>query len=119
MKGLGNTLFYADSLLKPDKSMIILWEGEKKAMVNAQHGFDGPAVMGMQGFQEDWAKYFMRFDIVYVCYDPDALEKAAKVASWFQGKGRVVDLPIKADDFWGIGGTVREFSDFLRKARSV
>lgn len=119
MKGLGNTLFYADALFKPDTSMIILWEGEKKAMVNAQHGFDGPAVMGMQGFQEEWARWFWRFDVVYVCYDPDALEKAAEVAGLMKGKGRVVELPMKADDIWGVGMTEREMCDFLRKARRV
>ena len=119
MKNLGNTLFYADALFKDDTSMVILFEGEKKSMVCAQHSFDGPAVMGMQGFQEDWARFFMRFDKVYVCYDPDALEKAAKVASLFQGKGYVVDLPMKADDIWGVGCTNREFSEFLRKAKRV
>lgn len=119
MKGLGNTLFYADALFKPDTSMIMLWEGEKKAIVNAQHGFDGPAVMGMQGFLPEWAKWFWRFDVVYVCYDPDAIEKAVEVAQLMKGKGRVVELPMKADDIWGIGMTEGEMCEFLRKAKVV
>lgn len=119
MKGLGNTLFYADALFKPDKSMVILWEGEKKSIVCAQNGFDGPGVMGIQGFQKEWVKWFLPFGKVYVCYDPDATEKAAKDAALFGSKGRVVELPIKADDFWGIGGTRREFSEFIRKAREA
>jgi hypothetical protein len=119
MKGLGNTLFNADALFKEDTSMVILWEGEKKAMVNAQHGFNGPAVMGVQGFNPDWAKWFYRFGVVYVCYDPDALDNAARDAALFNGKGRVVELPMKADDIWGIGMTEGEMCEFLRKARRV
>lgn len=118
MKGLRNTLFYADALFKPDNSMVILWEGEKKAIVGAQNGFDGPAVMGIQGFQKEWAKWFMRFKTVYVCYDPDAIEKAAQDAKLFQGRGKVVELPEKADDLFKIG-TTRDFCEFLRKAKAA
>ena len=117
MRDLGNTLFYADALLKPDRSIVILWEGEKKAIIGAQHGFDGPAVMGVQGFQEDWAQWF-RFDKVYVCYDPDAIEKAAQVASLFGKRGRVVELPAKPDEFL-TQGMRQEFCIQLMKARSA
>jgi len=120
MKDLGMTLFNADALFKEDKSMVILYEGEKKSIVAAQNGFEGPALLGSNAFKDEWVPYFQQFDTVYICLDSDAIETAVGIGEKI-GNARIVELPGegKVDDLFNWGMTKRDFCDFLRKARRV
>ncbi len=116
LAGLGHTLFNADNVyLDVPTAMIV--EGQKKSMVVNQYGHHSVGTMGSAGFQQSWTPRFERFGLVYVVYDPDAQEKAAEVTSWFNGRGRQVILPAKADDFFVLGGTPGDFETFLKLAR--
>lgn len=118
--GLGNTLFGADTVYKEDASSILISEGEKKSIILAQYGFENVGVMGKAGFQKSWASRFFRFDEVLIALDPDATDRAYEMAAWFDGKARVVDLPVKSDDFFTeYHGTAAQFNEFLRMARRV
>lgn len=94
---LPNVLFNADYLRGRSEDILIV-EGEKKSIVAAQEGFPNVGVMGKSGFSKAWARLFANFRRVYVCYDPDGLDKAVQVAQLFEGRGRVVLLPGKLDD---------------------
>lgn len=115
-KGLGQTLFNADNAYL-DLPYAMIAEGEKKSIVLNQYGYHSVGAMGTSGFQQSWTPRFERFDLVYVCYDPDAQERAAEVTSWFNGRGRQVILPAKADDFFVLGGTPGDFEVYLKLAR--
>uniref|UniRef100_A0A6M3J468 DNA primase n=1 Tax=viral metagenome TaxID=1070528 RepID=A0A6M3J468_9ZZZZ len=122
LPGLPAMLFNYDDLARKDDPRVIISEGEKKAMViHQQTNIPVVATMGMQSFKPEWARKFPpRFRTVYVAYDPDALERAAAVAQLFEERGRVVDLPMKADDmFVRYGGTEKNFLGYLLSARSV
>jgi len=118
MAGLGATLFNADNLYTGTDS-VLLCEGEKKSIVTTENGFPSVGLMGMRSFPPAWAVRFEPFETVHIALDPDATDEAHKVAALFEGRGRVVTLPCKADDFFVEGGTVREFAEFLRFARRV
>lgn len=97
MAGLPSVLFNAD-YLRSDIRDILVVEGEKKSIIAAQEGLPNVGVMGKAGFQAEWVGLFSKFQTVYICYDPDGLDKAAQVAALFGGRGRVVSLPGKLDD---------------------
>jgi len=116
MAGLGNTLFNADNLYKPDIDTIMIVEGEKKSIVLSQYGIDTVGIMGKSSFPPAWAQRFERFRQVLVCLDPDAAERARGIAKLFTGRGYVVTLPTKPDDFFVMGGDARDFEEFMRLA---
>jgi hypothetical protein len=118
MAGLGNTLFNADNLYT-DAGRIILAEGEKKSIVLGSNGFLSVAMMGIQSFPPPWARRFSPFDEVLVTLDPDASNRANKIAALFAGRGKVVYLPVKADDFFVLGGTRAQFEEYLKWAKPV
>ena len=118
LAGLGNTLFNADHLYTGADTVLVC-EGEKKSIVTTQEGFPSVGLMGMTSFPPAWAVRFESFSTVHVALDPDAQVEAVKVAGLFGGRGQVVTLPCKADDFFVEGGTAREFAEFLRLARRV
>ena len=122
MPGLPILLFNADDLHAESNSLVIL-EGEKKSMVvGSQTGLANVATMGMQAFKQAWAKdkRFARFATVYVLYDPDAFGKAVEVAGYFDGRGRVVVMPAKSDDFFTVyGGTAAQFMEYIKTARPI
>jgi len=119
LAGLPNVLFNADDL-RSEAPDILIVEGEKKSMVAAQEGFLNVGVMGKTGFDKAWVPKFADFQRVNVCYDPDALDRAAEVARLFGGRGRVVILPDKLDDLIVLSGAtgrdVRAFVDYARVA---
>jgi hypothetical protein len=121
MAGLGNTLFGADDVYSDDTSSILIIEGEiKRIVVKDRIGGNIVGTMGKAGFQKAWASRFSRFDEVLICLDPDAIDKAREVSSWFGGRARVVDLPVKPDDFFVLHkGTPDQFREFVRMARRV
>ena len=116
--GLPPTLFNADNIKTSGDIMIV--EGEKKSIVLSQYD-ELPrtvAVMGCTTFDEKWARHFSHFHTVYVGYDPDVPQKAAKVAGLFGSRGRVVRFPVKPDDFfYRFGGTPSQFMEFISLAR--
>lgn len=120
MAGLPSMLFNADNLDNAGNSIMIL-EGEKKSMVVGQEtGFPNVAIMGIKAFKESWVPKFDRFKRVYVALDPDADEDAYKIATMFNGRGRIVELPMKADDFFVIaGGNSDDFMNYVAWARPV
>lgn len=114
--GLGTQLFNADFLHYTKE--IIIAEGGKKSIVLDQHGFPSVAVMGKRSFKREWLNWFDGIQTVYVALDPDARGSAERLAGIFDGRGKVVNLPVKPDDFFTIyHGTVDEFAGFLRLAR--
>ena len=122
MAGLPSMIFNANDLRRKDAHELLILEGEKKSMIVTQEtGRANIAVMGMQNFKPEWAaKVGPWFRTVYVAYDPDATEKAAQVAALFGARGRVVDLPVKADDFFvRYGGTAAGLANYIDKARPV
>lgn len=106
--GLPVVLFNADYLRDADGDSILIVEGEKKSIIAAQWGIANVGVMGKSGFDEAWVMKFDRFKRVNVCYDPDATDKAAKVAALFEDRGRVVTMPGKLDDLVAIYGALPE-----------
>jgi hypothetical protein len=118
MAGLGNTLFNADNLYMGFSTITIV-EGEKKSIVLDQNGVQTVGIMGKAAFPPAWAKRFTGFERVNVCLDPDAEDRAIKLARLFNGRGHVVRLPAKSDDFLVEGGTVALLEEFLRLAWRV
>lgn len=118
MAGLPHLLFNGDGLYR-DTDDIYIVEGEKKGIVlEDRTGSNFVAVPGASGFKKAWASKFDRFKNIYVLYDPDATDKAAEVASWFGDRGRIIYLPLKADDFFvRAGASKRDFERFVSIAR--
>ena len=118
MAGLGTQLFNADFLHGAKDTIIV--EGSKKSIVLDQQGLGSVAIMGKRAFKKEWLAWFGNLTTIYVILDPDAKESALRLASIFDGKGKVVNLPVKPDDFFTLyGGTVDEFADFLKLAKPV
>ncbi len=120
LPGLPVMLYNADDLDK-ESDFGLLLEGEKKSMVVTQEtGFANVGIMGMASFSPGWVQKFGRWGVVFVTLDPDADDRAYDIAKMFGGRGRVVSLPVKADDFFvKHGGTMRNFIKFLNMGRVV
>lgn len=118
ISGLPSTLFNLDLVRGYDEPLIV--EGEKKSVVLAQHGLPNCAIMGQHNFKIEWFSYFGAAKVVYVALDPDAIESAFRLAKLFDGRGRVVNLPVKADEFfYKHGGDVDDFWGFVKVARAA
>ncbi|NIQ88778.1 MAG: hypothetical protein GWN93_06720 [Deltaproteobacteria bacterium] len=118
MPGLGSQLFNTDFLHGTRE--IIIVEGCKKSIVLDQHGFPNVAIMGKRSFKREWKELFADLKTVYVALDPDAKESAFRLARIFDGRGKVINLPVKPDDFFSLhGGTVDGFADFIKLAQPV
>lgn len=118
MAGLGTTLFDS-SHLDNGLPTVILAEGEKKTIVLNERGFNAVGILGKSSFPPSWAKRFTQFERVFVCLDPDATDRAIKIAALFDGRGYVVRLPEKCDDFLVNGGTATQLREFIRLARRI
>lgn len=118
---LGNTLFGADDVYSDSESSILIVEGEKKRIiVKSQLGGRVVGTMGKSGFRRAWASRFTHIDEVLICLDPDALDKAREMATWFDDRARIVDVPVKSDDFFTrYHGTAEQFREFLKMARRI
>lgn len=121
MAGLPSMIFSADDLRRTAERQILILEGEKKCMVVAQAtSMPNIGIMGKQAFKPGWASKLDGWPQVLVCYDPDATEQAVATARLFGKRGRVVTLPVKADDFFTVfQGTASQFNDYIRTARPV
>lgn len=119
VSGLPVMLFNAKYTKQP-KDSIIVAEGEKKSLVLEQHAFPNVGLMGQRAFKRKWLEWLEPFPIVYVALDPDAKDSAERLAAMFEGRGRVVDLPVKSDDFFTVyGGTQDDFGWFVGRARPI
>lgn len=117
MAGLGNQLFNADFLTGNPEEIVVV-EGEKKGIVLAQNGIANVAITGQRSFKREWLDWFRGIRTVYVALDPDAAESAHRLAAMFDGRGRVVSLPVKPDEFFYLyGGDADDFGGYLRCAR--
>jgi len=117
MSGLPIMLFNADDLDVESKFGFVL-EGEKKTIVIRQKtGIPSVGIMGMSSFSSGWVRSFGNWEQVYVCLDPDADKRAMEIVKLFNGRGRMVTLPVKADDFFvKYNGTVSDFEKFVGMA---
>lgn len=83
-------LYGEDHLAGP---WVLLCEGILDAMSAELAGLPAAASFGTQAFKASWVARFRRCRRVYVCFDRDALDRAAAVACLFGTRGRVVQLP--------------------------
>lgn len=117
--GLGTQLFNADFLSSAPSDIVIV-EGAKKSIVLDQNGIPSVAIMGKRSFQRKWIEWFKDIKTIYVALDPDAQESARRLATFFDKRGRIVNLPVKPDDFFYLyGGSVADFESYLKLARPV
>jgi hypothetical protein len=115
--GLGVQLFNADNVHRKMPEILIT-EGEKKSIICEQEGFPNVGIIGKSGFRDEWVPYFGHFRQVNVLLDPDAGESAERLAAQFNGRGRVVTLPVKSDDFFfRYGGTKEDLLGFIKQAK--
>lgn len=117
--GLGNQLYNAD-LLDESRNSIVVTEGEKKAIVSTQSGFDAVGICGKHSFRREWLDWFNGIEIVYIALDPDAMESAYRLGALFGKRARVVSLPAKLDDMIvQYGASSGDIEQYLRWARPV
>jgi len=117
MPGLPSILWNADDL-NAGADEILVMEGEKKQIVTKQEtGLISVATMGDRAFLPQWAKYFNKFRKVYVCQDPGSERHARRIAKLIGGNAVVMNLPVKADDFFvKYGGTSEQFREYMALA---
>ena len=116
---MGNSLYLADLLDEPRNSIVVT-EGEKKAIVATQSGFDAVGICGKRSFKREWLEWFDGIEVVYIALDPDATESAFRLGGLFDGRARVVRLPAKLDDMiTRYGATSTDIEAYLRTARPV
>lgn len=117
--GLPVSLFNSRFTLGNYNSLLVL-EGEKKSAILDQEGFPNVGIMGKRSFKREWLEWLEPFKPIYVALDPDAAESARRLAGMFDGRGRVVGLPTKADDFFvRYKGTADDFRWFVSRARPI
>lgn len=116
--GIGNMVFNADLFDQSDTNPVILVvEGEIKAMALTQRGFPSVGLPGASSFKESWVRWFDPFAEVLVVFDPGADRQARRVRDLIGQKARVVSLPTKPDDFFVVyHGTAEQFQHWLREA---
>lgn len=116
--GIGNMIFNGDLFDQAESNPVILVvEGEVKAMALTQRGFPSIGVPGASSFKESWSHWFAGFAEVLVAFDPGAERQARKAATVIGPKARVVSLPTKPDDFFVVyHGTPQQFQHWLREA---
>ena len=116
--GLPGKMLFNSRFVKGADQVIVV-EGSKKSIVVSQELTPAVGILGKGGFDKKWVQHFSSARTVYVALDPDAQDEAYKVAGLFKGRGRVVTLPVKADDFFVMGGKPQEFREYMRIARKV
>ncbi len=90
LPGKRQFLYGEDALGGP---WTLLCEGIPDAMSCELAGLPAVAVFGVYAFKEAFVSKFRRCRRVYVCFDTDAVTRAAEVACAFGVRGRVVLLP--------------------------
>lgn len=124
MAGLSTTLFNAGTLKEPQERVLIL-EGEKKAIVFEQHGFNAVGLMGKSfKWRRDWFKWFRGIQQITIALDPDAIENAWRLAGLFTDQGfdnvSVARFPVKPDDAITVyNARLADIEGILANARKV
>ena len=118
MPGLGAMIFNGDLFDQHDQHpVIMIVEGEVKAMVLTQNGFPAVGIPGASTFKPQWKRWFEPFAEVIICLDPGAERQAQRVAAIIGGNVKIMSLPVKPDDFFVVyGGTKEQFNAWVRKA---
>lgn len=120
--GLPAAVFNADVLDSGDW-MVVLVEGEIKAMCLQQYGFSAVGIPGANSFKDRWLKLFKPDSAVYVALDPGAEEQAREIATALKASGieaRVCALPCKPDDMLcKYGGSPADLVKFLALGKKV
>ena len=111
--GLGKTLFFADPNQSEINGKVLLLEGEIKTMVTFSriyseapkeaHPLYTYELIGIAGasFKLAWVPEFELATEIVICLDPDATDKAEKIADALgRDRCRIVELPGKIDDLF-------------------
>lgn len=103
--------YYMTTPTEPIADEVIICEGAKKGIVVRINVSEitvlAVPAKGSWGGVVDAVKQCGR---VHVCLDPDATDKAVKMAQQIGKQARVIHLPVKADDFFTLyGGTQSDF----------
>lgn len=91
-------MFFNADNLNSDDWYILVVEGEKKAMMASQQGWNNVGIMGVHKFPEDQLILFANFGTVIVALDPDAWQESKRIAGLFGERGIARKLPGKLDD---------------------
>lgn len=121
MAGLPACMFNVD-VLNDDlgfSTEVVLVEGEIKAMVLQQYGFEAVGIPGANTFKAKWVRLFEGSTRpVYVALDPGVEDLAASIWGQLRAGGinaRLCTLPVKPDDFFVLyGGTPLDFYYYLQ-----
>jgi len=117
------TCLYNAPILNSSHDRLLILEGEKKTIVFDQFGYAAVGIMGKSVWQREWSGW-MEAGRIIVCLDPDAHDKAVRLAGILCQAGhadvRVASFPVKPDDLIvrvGAGG--RDIDAILAQARPV
>lgn len=131
--GLGKALFFGDPSVLALSGKVLLLEGQIKTAVTFAHVWGAmPAsghplylweIVGISGtsFKGDWIAEFKECDEIAICLDPDASDKAEKIAEALgRERCRLVELPAKIDDLIIMGALDMDgLANYLRTARKA
>jgi len=114
--GLGKALFFADPDVTEITGDVLLLEGEIKTAVTfsriynhqptAPHPIYKYELIGIAGtaFKKSWVPEFKEADKIVLCLDPDATDKAYKIADVLgRSRCKIAELPGKIDDLFIMG----------------
>ncbi len=120
VSGLPAAMFNADILSDSSGfvSEVVLVEGEIKAMVLQQYGFEAVGIPGAQTFKDRWLRHFRGCGKrLYVALDPGAEEQGQRIWQELGEAGvsaKLCTFPVKPDDFFVLyGGTPTQFYRWL------
>ena len=117
MAGLPAVIFNGD-LFDQEQPLLVLVEGEIKAMALTQRGFPAIGIPGAATFKERWVPWFKKCLEVYVVFDPGAEAQAVRAAEMLGEQARLCRCPVKPDDFFVMyGGTSGQFNAVLGEGR--
>jgi len=121
--GLPATLYLTESEQAP-RGLTILVEGEIKAIVVWSYFQESRrvTVVGVPGKnpRDELIQQLSECEPVYVVLDPDAGTQAHQIAKRLGTRARIVNLPVKPDDFFvRYGGTVAEFESAIKHSTRV
>lgn len=120
LAGLPAAVFNADVLADESGfvSEVVIVEGEIKAMVLEQYGFNAVGIPGAQTFKEKWLPMFANSKKrLYVALDPGVEAQAARIWHELGEAGvsvKLCNFAVKPDDFFTVyGGSTLEFYQYL------
>jgi hypothetical protein len=123
IKGLGVQLFNADLIESKEakEQGLALVEGSKKSIHISERVLPSIGIMGARSFKKEWVTRIKQaVSALYICLDPDAMESARRLASFFGSIARVASFSCKPDDFFVLhGGTKSDFEYYLSQARPI